>query len=190
MKLKIRLLTLGMLFTAVSFAQVIDFKNDKYWINAGLGAYYAKDKTDGFTWNIQFNLNPNKTIYKINFLHHQEFSLFGPDPLENFYHLGMLIGKNYSVKYAQIGFSIGIGATGGVKRGKLLYTEEPHEWFAIKDPRHFENERFFTPSIPLEIDLTLIPVKFLGAGVSVYGDLNFKKPMYGFTVRCGLGQFR
>jgi len=172
------------------FSQIVDFKKDQYWIDAGFGSYYSTDQTDGFTWNLGVNLISDNTLYKLRFLNQQEFKIFGPGPLEESYSVGMMIGKGFKGKYIQILFSGGLGITGGIKRGKLLYTEPSSGWFDIGDPRHFEKERFISPSIPLEIDLLIKPIKYLGAGVTLFGDLNLKRPMYGFVLKFGLGKMR
>ncbi len=173
-----------------SLVHAVDFKNDKYWIDAGFGNYYSTDNTEGISWNLAVNLINNNTLYKIRFLNHQEFKLFGPDPLEDFYNLGMMMGKGFSGKYHEIQVSGGLGITGGVNRGKLLYVEPSQGWFNISNPNHYEKEKFITPSIPLEIDLIIKPIKFLGAGATLFGDLNYKKPMYGFLIKFALGKLR
>jgi len=174
----------------VGYTQVIDLEKDKYWIDAGFGSYYSTEHTDGFTWNFGVNLIFDSTLYKLRFLNQQEFDLFGPDPLEEFYSVGMMIGKGFAGKFVQIQFSGGLGITGGIKRGELLYTEPSSGWFDIGDPRHFERDRFISPSIPLEIDILIMPIKYLGVGVSLFGDLNLKRPMYGFVFKFGLGKLR
>jgi len=35
-----------------------------------------------------------------------------------------------------------------------------------------------------------MPIKYLGVGVSLFGDLNLKRPMYGFVFKFGLGKLR
>jgi hypothetical protein len=87
-------------------------------------------------------------------------------------------------------FSGGLGITGGIKRGDLLYTEPSTGWFNIADGRRFEKDQFISPSIPLEIDLLFKPIKFLGVGFSLFGDLNFNRPMYGVALKLGIGQLR
>jgi len=171
------------------FSQIIDLKNDKLWIDLGIGSYYAFEESDGFSDYISVNLYKDSVLYKIRFLNYDEFNLFGPSPSEEFYDIGMMIGKGFSGKYAQILFSGGLGVTGGIKRGKLLYTE-PSGDFSIDDPRHFDSDRFITPSIPLEIDVLFKPIKYLGAGVSLFGNLNLKQPMYGFAIKFSIGKMR
>ncbi len=177
------------IFSIQSFSQIVDFSKDKFWIDLGMGSYRSFDKTDGFTGYISANLYKDSLLYKVRYQAYEEFNLFGPHPSEEFYDIGIMLGKGFSGKYSHILFSCGLGVTGGTMRGKLLYTE-PTGDFSINDPRHFEGDRFITPSIPLEIDILFKPVKYLGAGVIFYGNLNFKQPMYGFVIRVGIGKLR
>jgi len=185
------LLIIGLFILSISgSSQIIDFKNDKYWIDAGLGNYYSTSNTDGFTWNLGFNLIHDSKLYKVRFLNNKEFQLFSPDPLEEFNSVGILIGKGFSGKYIQIQFSGGLGVTSGLKRGKLLYTDPSKGWFDISNLNHYDKDRYITPSIPLEIDLLVKPIKFLGLGITLFGDLNYKRPMYGLIFKFGLGKLR
>jgi hypothetical protein len=181
----------GLIFYTLSgYSQIIDFKNDKYWIDAGVGGYYSTDLTDGLAWNLSVNMINDSTLYKVRFLNLQEFQLFGPDPLEEFYSVGMMVGKGFSGKYIQVFFSGGLGVTGGIKRGKLIYTEPGQGWFDLSGPGHYEKERFILPSIPLEIDMLIKPIKNLGAGITLFGDLNWARPMYGFIFKFAIGKLR
>lgn len=112
-------------------------------------------------------------------MRHQEFELFGPDPMEESYSVGMMIGKGFRRKHIQIQFSGGLEIIGGIKRGKSLSENPSSGWFSLDDPRHYEREKFISPSIPLEINLMIIPTKYFGPGISIFGDLNLKRPMYG-----------
>lgn len=113
------LLSIGLLFFSMScFCQIVDWKNDKYWLEAGLGGYSSTDSTGGFSYVLSANLIRNTTAYKLKYLYHEEFRIFGPSPREKLHSIGMLIGKGFEGKSIQIYFSAGVGIIGGVKRGK------------------------------------------------------------------------
>lgn len=177
------------IFSIQSYSQIVDFSKDKFWIDLGMGNYRSFEKSDGFTGYISANLYKDSVLYKIRYQGYEEFNPFGPHPLEEFYDIGVMLGKGFSGKYAQILFSCGLGVTGGAVRGKLLYTE-PSGDFNIYDPRHFDSDRFIAPSIPLEVDVLFKPIKYLGAGVCLYGNLNLKQPMYGFVIKVAIGKLR
>ena len=54
---KIFLLFAGTLIVLTAgFSQIVGFKHDKYWIDAGTGNYCSTEKTDGFIFNFSINL--------------------------------------------------------------------------------------------------------------------------------------
>lgn len=173
----------------IGHCQVAVVKESKFWIDAGPGAYNS-GHTSGFTLYLGANLVFDSTQYKLRTLLHDEFLLFGPSPSEKYYSVGALIGKGIYTRFIQIQVSAGLGVTGGITRGDLLYTEPiGGGWFDFSDRRRFEEKRFFTPSIPIEIDLLITPFKFVGVGFSLFGELNPKRPLYGAALKLGIGKF-
>ena len=172
------------------FNQVNDLHKYKYWIDVGSGGYYSIDNIEGFSWSLGVNLIADSTLYRLRFLNQREFKIPAPDPLEESYSVGMMIGKALTGKYIQIEFSGGLGITGGIKRGRLLYTSPPSGWIWVGDPGHYEKDEFMSPSIPLEIDLLIKPIKYLGVGFSLFADLNLKSSTYGLMFKLGLGKLR
>lgn len=172
-------------FLSSGFSQILDTKNDKYWIDGGLGRYFATYKTESIALGFSANLLKNNTIYGGRFIHYQELWLFGPEPSEKFNEFGILIGKGFYGEYLQIQFLGGIGIFGGYKRGDYLYTDTNNLWFKTK---YYEKEKFVTAYIPIGIDIQIKPFKYLGLGVSLFGNLNIKTPLYGFIVKIGIGK--
>jgi len=164
----------------------IDFKNYSYWIDAGAGYYYSTNESDGLSYNFSANLINNRTLYKIRFLYQEEFNMFGPTPSEKFYCSGIMLGKGFMWEKVRLQLSGGLGITGGIKRGKYLYSSS--SWFHIGDRRYYEEERFFSPSIPLEIDFIIKPLNYLGLGVVFFVELNSKRPMFGFVLKLSIGK--
>ncbi len=189
---KLIALTILIIYSFTVHSQIIDFKNDKYWLDAGIGEYVSK-KTSGFTGNLSANAIINCTLYKISFLHSEEFNLFGPSPNEKYYTLSPMLGIGFSGRFLQLHISSGLGISWGVIRGNLLFTDPPSTgWFSfnLSDPRHYKKEHFISPSIPLELDFLIKPIKYAGLGLSVFGDLNFKRPMFGLVIKMAVGKLR
>ncbi|MDO9340471.1 MAG: hypothetical protein Q7T72_08095 [Bacteroidales bacterium] len=175
-------------FYLTGFSQVIDFKNDKYWVDAGFGSFITINNISGlpvFPQYLSINLFNDSTFYKISFLRNEEWDLFGDNPNEEYYSVGVLLGKGSSRKYLQFQFSCGLGITGGIKRGDFLYNNG--DWFRSD---YYERDKFITPSIPVEIDLLFKPIKYAGIGVTLFGNLNFVRPYCGFAVKLSMGKLR
>ena len=186
---KLNLFIVFAIFSFNSFSQIIDYKNDKLWIDVGLGRYYSNSDFEGFTSNISINLMKENLLYKIRNLNYTEFNVFWPTPDEKFNEVGLMIGKGFSGKFTHVLLSGGLGITEGTKRRKYLYTE-PNGDFNIHDSRHYESDHFITPSLPIEIEVMFKPVSFIGAGVSLFGNLNFETPVYGFMCKFSIGKMR
>jgi hypothetical protein len=88
---QIYFLSLGFMIYSVSVSgQKIDFKNDKYWIDAGAGWFHTTGQTDGFSGSFSVNQISDRTLSKIRFLYHTEFHMFEPGPAEKFYSVGLI----------------------------------------------------------------------------------------------------
>jgi len=179
-------------FYLTGFSQIIDFKNDKYWVDAGFGSFITVNNISGlpifpiFPPYLSVNLFNDKTFYKISFIRNEEWALLGDMPYEKYYSVGILLGKGFSRKYYQFQFSGGLGITGGIKRGDFLYNDG--DWPFSTD--YYERDKFITPSIPVEIDLLLKPIKYAGIGVTLFGNLNFVRPYCGFALKLSMGKLR
>ena len=140
--------------------------------------------------NLGFNKVTDSTLYKLRFSTQQEMQIkfLGPNayPYEEFYSVGMLFGRGFTGKYGQIYFSGGFGITGGVKRGRSLYSTPKF----IGGSTTYEEVKFISPSIPIEIEVLPIPRKYNGVGFALYGDLNLERPMFGFVVKIRLVKLR
>lgn len=184
-----KLLVFITLFVANNgFGQVVDFKTDRYWLEAGLATYNSTQNSGGISLNINASFNRDEMLYKLRFFNHQELSIFGPRPSENLYEVGGLIGKLYTDKFFQFHASAGLGAIMGKTRGEQqLSSTAKQSWISLKS---YETEKIFTPSIPLNIDVNFKPIKYFMIGFGLYANLNSKRPLYGFALTGGLGKVR
>lgn len=179
------LLNLGLLLCSVTVnGQIIDLKNDKYWVDVGVGSYRSTYKLNAISMNFGANLIKDSMLYKIRFIRHIEWNFRGPNVLENVYNAGVMIGKRcWSSQNIQLMYSGGIGVIGGVERGEKLLSN-------IDGTSDYGKENFITPSIPLEINLIFKPKKYFGFGLAIFGELNHKRPMYGAIFKVGIGKLR
>lgn len=171
-------------------SQSIDRMDDRFWGEVGIGTYNSENGYDKYASEFCVKLLKGNTLYTFRAMGVWEPTLFGPNVTENFSGLGLLIGTVISDKYFHVGISGGLGYISGVMRGKLLYTEPSTGFFDFRDLRHFEKVDFFSPSIPLQIDLLLKPLNHFGLGVTLFADINFKRTVKGITFKIGLGEFR
>ncbi len=183
------LLCLIFCYTAIT-SQSVDRKDDRFWGEVGVGLYNSDEGYDKYANDFCVKLLKGNTLYTFRAMGIWEPTLFGPNVSDKLSGLGLLIGTVMSDNYIHVGISGGLGYIGGVMRGKLLYTDPSTGFFDITDRRHFEKVEFLTPCIPIQIDFLLKPFSFLGLGVSLFADINFKRTIKGVTFKIGLGEFR
>ncbi len=175
-----------LIYSASVYSQVTDNGSYKYWFDAGLGIYEQSSKSDGFSFYSGINFVKGNTIYKAEYINMCEYNLFGASPSEEFHIGGLMIGKEISVKFIQLYFTGGLGVLSGFKRGKSLYKDK-NLFFNIK---HYEKDNFIVPSIPLETGITFTPIKYIGIGFSLWGNINYKTPSIGYRFIVGIGKLR
>lgn len=181
---KITLLLLFILFISSKGIAQTKPDNDKYWIEVGTGMY-SNPKTGGFNEAYWFNYIHNNTLYRARFIENQEFDLFGPSPNESDKSFGLMISKSRTSKVIGLNASIGLGITSGFTRGELIEESSFTRWSDL-----YERKKYISPSIPIELDFIIKPLKFVGLGVSFIGDANLNRPYMGFMVKAGFGKYR
>ncbi len=169
-------------------------KTQLIYIDIGLGGYYKSSSGNtvqglsGVALSISANYLKNRNNWKLKFMNECELNFFGPTPSENIYSVGLLYGRVTNTKIIRFSISVGLGITGGVTRGEYLQSYNgSNGWFSHGN---YEKKKILSPSIPLEIDLSFIPSKFLGIGLAGYADINYQMSSAGFTVKLELGRIR
>lgn len=175
------LLFFYILFPLSTFGQKNESSKFQLWANAGLGIYGTTGKNGGLSAGLSLNLCQNEALYKIRYIQLFELDLFGPTPSEAFQSYGALVGKGISNEKVSLIFSAGLGITTGIRRGDLI---------SIDDPSEFERDHIFTPSIPLEIDILWKTTKFFGPNMTLFADLNIKRPYLGYMAKFSIGKLR
>ena len=189
---KLFIITGLLIYSLTSFSQIIDLKNDLYWLNAGAGCFGSLDEISGVTRHLSVNLLNDSTIFKIKFSGNVEWEwglyFSGPVPEEVYYSVDFMVGRGFSIEYFHLQYSFGLGVTWGVKRGKFIRRTQQFLFFGPYDV--YEEDKFISPSIPLEMDLLLKPIKYAGLGVSIFGNLNFFRPYYGIALNLSIGKLK
>lgn len=155
------------------------------WWDEGFGFYGlfggSSEPFGGLSLYTSFNYSNKEVNYKLRAIGNLEFNLFGPTPSEYFTSIGCLIGKAFLFKKTIKHFSIGLGITGGRRRGNFL----SHSSFPSRN--NYENDYFLTPSIPFEAGLVNTSISYFGFGVNLFGDLNIKRSYAGLTFLITIG---
>jgi len=179
-----------LLYSLTCVSQVVDFENDEYWVDAGVGGFSTIDEISDISWHLSVNLFKDTTFYKIKYTRNEEwdFSFSGPRPEEKYNSISLMIGKGFSRKHIQLQYLGGLGITGGIKRGKFIKRTGQYLFFGPYDV--YEEDKFITLSIPLEVGLTFKPGKYIGIGGTLFGDLNKVRPYYGLALKLSVGKLR
>ena len=166
--------------------QVIDFKNDKYWIESGIGIAQttSSSKDADIAAEFAFNLIKGKSILKTRILAVSEFNILAGGN-ESSINIGALIGKHHSTKFFKASYLAGLGITTGQERGKKIGTTGG--WLSFN---RYEMNNFTSISIPIEVNLVLKPMKFIGIGLTLFGDINAKRSSYGLLLKLEVGKLR
>lgn len=186
-KMKIKyLFALLILFSFSSiYAQDSIPKVKKYWIDTGIGITSKIDDQNYIAFNISLNYVQDKSIYKLRLLGITEFNLFGQS--ESLVTFGALLGKHYTSKFFQISLLGGLGVTFNEELTTNVIGNTGSSWFSSSI---YETKSSTLISIPLEIEFIFKPIKFYGIGVSLFADINSRKPYFGILLKSGLGKFR
>ncbi len=183
-----KLVVILVLLSVTSYSQSAFVAEDTYWIEGRGGLTLLQ--ADYISAGASMNYIKDGRLYKVSFVNNSELDLFGPSPVQRVNNFGVMVGSISSGKHFHIQYSGGIGLSWGRLRGKHLYTEPGQGWFDLADRRVFEIDNFYTPSIPLEVEVYFKPIAYFGIGCGVFVDLNMKKPMAGVTLKAGAGKFR
>jgi len=172
--------------TFTLFGQSVDSQTRKYWISASLGHFQTVKSVEGAIWGIDVNMLKYKTLLKVRFTECSEIGPFLNQPEEKYHNGSLMVGKGLYKKYFQLSLSVGIGLTKGVIRGDFISGSE----VGLFGSDLYKKESFLSPSIPIELELSFIPLKQISLATSFFVDLNLKNPMYGFLMKCSLGKMR
>jgi hypothetical protein len=184
--MKSRLFILFLLCSSSVYCQTSDISRN-FWVSGGTGIYKDGLYT-GFPLYISLNGSQSKLSDKIN--HRKRYkatklefrlinntSSLSEDNYENLNEFALLCGISFG-KALQFSVSGGIGLIKGIKTAGINPPGTPV----------YFDEKVFTPGLPLELNLSLRPVRFFGLGLTGFANLNFKAPIYGCILNVELGK--
>lgn len=162
-----------MIFTA-SCLNAINFKegqsDDNFiWVGGGVGSLVT---ADGSLVNINTSINylKNDRIFKLRGIFADELVVLGPRPNDEVWELGLLYGRHSTKGKVSVSYLAGISYTGGIYKGDLLGSDMLNEYY--------EELSFETIGIPMEVQLEINALQFIGFSVIMYADINLDK-IYG-----------
>lgn len=95
--------------------------------------------------------------------------------------LDLLYGKTFG-SVNQFNISGGIGVLQGYDYATIS------NW-PYTSPTYI-NKVYHTLNIPVEISISIVPIRFFGLGITGYCNINFKKPIFGIVGKMELGKIR
>ncbi len=148
------------------------------WVGVGVGSLHTTDDclTD---FNAFVNYSKNDRTFKLRGLHAEETDVSGPKPNGELWELGLLYGLRPINGKVSVSFLAGLSYTGGTYRGDLLYSEMLYDYY--------EELRFDTVGLPLEVHFDVNTLHFVGFSIIFYADINPEKTYGGVNLSILLG---
>ena len=171
--MRYQLLVILLISYSSSFCQLTENNQNKYWGTFGFAGY-----EDGFGLGVSADYLKNRNYWKLRYIKVYEFAfeIFShTEPYEKFYDIGLLYGRITNTKIVRFSISGGLGIFGGIKRGDFLFTNQVSSWNYIN---YYKENQIFSPSIPLEVGMNLMPLDIIGIGISGFANINFKKSWF------------
>ncbi|HAQ62718.1 TPA: hypothetical protein DCR49_12135 [Candidatus Delongbacteria bacterium] len=145
------------------------------WIGGGVG---TMDTADGGLLDMNASINYSKYdhIFKLRGIHAEEMVLFGPLPNDEVWELGLLYGRTQTYGSLSVSLLAGISYTGGIYKGDRL------------DIDYYEKIAFETVGIPLEAQIDVNLLTYIGLSIMFYADINLDKSYGGVNFAILLGK--
>ncbi|MDY0201178.1 MAG: hypothetical protein WC951_00660 [Bacteroidales bacterium] len=165
--------------------QTNNLNKEQYWVDAGLGFFVSTKDAAGLSLNLGANVIYKNIYAKLKTSYYSAMSLGSNAPLEKYFSAGILVGKVFFDENISIQLSGGLGIT---RLNLLSHWQDIQSEDGTYVSQLSEQEIIFTPSIPLEVNFMVKPLKSVGMGFSVFADLNIKRPMCGVTLKLAFGR--
>ncbi|MFA7123003.1 MAG: hypothetical protein WC212_03115 [Candidatus Delongbacteria bacterium] len=163
------LLVISVALSAINFKEGNKEFPYHIWFGGGIGALGT---ADGRLININASINysNNDRIFKFRGILARELVILGPRPDDEVWELGLLYGGHSTKGKVSVSYLAGISYTGGIYKGDLLGSDMLNDYY--------EEITFETVGIPLEVQLDINVLKFIGFSVTLFADINPDK-IYG-----------
>ena len=157
---------------------------DYFWLTAGRGS----NTLSGETMHIAFSTQMKKHIFNVSFYMSEE-RLSNPFVSKNpdiFIHdISFQYGRRWMEHFGFISLSAGISLISGKDRGRF---EQRIDFMRNRVYELYEIKNLTTIGIPVQMQLQVTPIKWLGLGVSVQGNINSKLPYAAFLLTGSVGR--
>jgi hypothetical protein len=130
----------------------------------------------------------------------EELNLWGPSPAESVWDLGVLYGPQTRGKWGYATVSLGVALVGGTRRGDRLSPPVQCPGYGLEalgcalaaafSTVDYEERRFHTVGIPLEVEAGVTLFRGFGLGVSAFANVNPERSLTGLTLSVLLGRLR
>ena len=159
-------------------------KADYYWLTAGRGS----NTLTGETMHIAFSTQMKKHIFNVSFYMSEE-RLNNPFVSKNpdiFIHdISFQYGRRWMEHFGFIVLSSGFSLITGKDRGRF---EQRVDFMRNRVYELYEIKSLTTIGIPVQMQLQITPVKWLGIGISMQGNINSKLPYAAFLITGTVGR--
>lgn len=156
--------------SSLVYAQDISNKSNVqfYWVNCGLGVNSSFEVNSAGT---SVSYQTGKHLISMRYVFNDESQIMGWSSSEKFWDIGVLYGRSAKASCGLASISGGIGIMGGNLR---------RENFQV----------FRTVGIPLEGQLFLRLLSFLGIGIYGFANLNLEKSFVGTLLCVQIGKLK
>jgi len=148
---------------------------DSYWLSGGLG----KSHLPSLMIAMGYEPKSSPTVLIARYSVNAEF-MQAVEPGLKVSELGLL----YGLRTGTFRFAAGLSRVWGNDRGKYLYTDPDPLWGS---GQHYEFVKYGTMGIPAEIRY-YTALKYIGIGVTGFGNLNPRRSFAGINVSVYLGR--
>jgi len=184
MKWKYFLILFPLLLLRSELSAQRTFPADYFWLNAGMG----NNTLQGQSMYLSFSVQMKKQVFNVSFVMNEE-ELQNPFVRKNpdiFIHdISLQYGKRWSQHYGFIALTAGLSLISGKDRGALqqrvtYMRNRTYELYSIKN--------ISTIGIPLRMQMHVTPVKWLGIGITLQGNLNARLPYAAVMISGSVGR--
>lgn len=151
---------------------------DVVFASAGVGG-----GSQGLAGVVSLNFSRGRLFYVLRMSRTEEFSIFGPSPIQSDTDYAVLVGRSSRSRRSVKSAAVGIGLVRSVRRGALI-----QEGFWFFGPQHERLDRV-TVGLPIDLKATA-NVRGIGIGVNLFGNLNTKGSFAGVALTLQLGKLR
>jgi len=149
------------------------------WLNAGFGF-----SNFGVSAGLSYSFASENHLYTIRGVHNEEIKIFGTDPVNTVWDIGLLYGLQHKTPHSLISISTGIALVGGVKRVYQSTVTDTGWYYG-----GYTGEKFLTAGLPVETQLFWRPHKVFGIGLCGFANLNSQKSFAGGMLSLQIGNF-